>query len=165
MDRGYILKAMIMAFCGFSLWTVGDSCIRYLQNYPPVQIGFIASIYSVVLLLAFSPMLGGIGETFRKPKLGWQLGRGVVLAISGILSFYTFANLELPTAYAIVFVTPFLSKILSVWLTGEKVRPACWVTSAIAFAGVLVVIRPGMVPLELGVLAALGLGVFFARVS
>ncbi|NBX66264.1 MAG: DMT family transporter [Proteobacteria bacterium] len=155
------LKAMAMAFGGFTLWTMGDAAIRYLRDYPPIQIAFLCGIYSLALLIAFSPYFGGLAETFRKPKLGLQIFRGVVLGVCGLTSFYTFAYLELPTAYAIIFLAPFFAKILSVKLNREAVPKAFWLLSALAFLGVLIALRPGTLPMNIGVLTAfLSTGLF-----
>lgn len=155
------LRAMAMAFGGFTLWTMGDAAIRHLKEYPPIQIAFLCGVYSLAILLAFAPYFGGLAETFKKPKLGLQVFRGIVLGVCGLMSFYTFAYLELPTAYAIIFLAPFIAKLLSVKMNKEAVPRAFWLLSALAFFGVLVVLRPGSLPMNIGVFTAfLSTGLF-----
>lgn len=157
-----IPRAMLLAFAGFSSWAISDALVRLLKEYPIKDIAFITSFTVVVLLLILSPWLGGLKTTLTQPKLKLRLFRGLLLSISNFLSFTAFTHLPLATVYAIIFIIPLAAKILSVILTGEKINPRAWAISALGFAGVLIVMRPGIMPLDIGVLAALGLVVFFA---
>lgn len=151
-----------MAATGFMLWTLGDATIRYLQDYPSVVVAQISSLWALAIMLLFSGKLGGFRETFFRPKLGLRVLRGFMLSVSGFLSYVTFANLNLATAYAIIFCAPMLAKFISVVLTGESIRLRSWLVTILGFIGVLVVLRPGLIPLNVGTAAALGLAFFFA---
>lgn len=159
--KNYVLP-MAMAFAGFTMWTVSDAIIRYLNDYPITLITFLGSAMALVFTCFFAPWIGGFKKTFTDPKLGLRMLRGLFLTISGFLSYIAFSNLELPTAYAFIFVAPFIAKIFSIFLTGENIRPRSWAITALGFLGVLIVLRPGMVPISIGSMAALGLSVMFA---
>lgn len=88
--------------------------------------------------------------------------RGVLLAAEFLLFIYSFAYLPMTTAYALIFVTPFLASLLAIPFLGEKVTMRQWAAISLGFAGVLVVLRPGWVPLGLPVIAALCGAFFFA---
>ena len=152
---------MLVAFIGFASWTVGDAIVRYLNDYPTVLIACLSSTFSVLFAVISAPYIGGFRKTFTDPKLGWRLFRGLLLAVSGFFAFVAFARLELTTAYAIIFAAPFVAKILSVIIMKEHIRPRSWAITALGFAGVLIVLRPGMVPVSIGALAALALAFFF----
>jgi len=68
--------------------------------------------------------------------------------------FYAFTVLPLTQVYAILFTTPLLITILSVPLLGEEVRLRRWIAILVGLLGVFIVVRPGIVPLELGHAAA-----------
>lgn len=153
---------MALAFTGFSLWAFNDFFKRTLRAYPVDHIAFLSMTMAVVLLLLLSPWLGGLRQTFTMPKLKLRIMRGVVLAIPTFLSYIVFANLDLATAYSIIFAAPILAKILSVFLLGEDIRMRSWLISALGFVGVLIVLRPGMVPLNVGTVSAIFLATFFA---
>lgn len=153
---------MLLAFAGFSAWAMSDALVRLLRDYPVKDIAFITSFTVVTLLLILSPWLGGLKPTLTQPKLKLRIFRGFLLGISNLLSFTAFTHLPLATVYAIIFIIPLLAKILSVFWTGEKINARAWAISALGFAGVLIVMRPGIMPLNIGVLAALGLVAFFA---
>ena len=157
-----LLKPMLLAFGGFTLWTIGDALIRLLNDYSPFQIAFITSCFALVFLFALSPVLGGVKRSFAMPKMGLQIGRGLLLAIPSFLSFIVFANLELATAYAILFVVPVMAKIFSVILNKESISPRMWMITLLGFVGVLIILRPGVIPLNIGTISALSMTVLFA---
>ena len=152
---------MFVAFMGFASWTVGDAIVRYLNAFPTPLIACLTSFFAVCFAVLSAPWIGGFRKTFTDPQLGLRLFRGLLLATSGFLAFFAFARLELTTAYAIIFAAPFIAKILSVVITKESIRPRSWAITALGFTGVLIVLRPGMVPISLGALAALALAFFF----
>ncbi len=161
-DKPSYSTEMLMAFVGFSLWTISDAAVRYLKDYPTILIAFLGSFLCVILLGMASPMLGGVRETLMRPQLKLRLLRGLLLAGSGVCSYYVFANLDLATAYAIIFAAPLLAKVLSVFITRENIRPRSWAITSLGFIGVLIVIRPGMIPISLGAISALILAFLFA---
>ncbi len=153
---------MLLAFFGFSLWSVSDAVVHSLVEYPTLVIAWLSSSSSLFFLLLFSSKLGGLRETLRRPKLKLRMFRGAVLTISNVLAFYAFAHLELTKAYTLVFIAPLIAKVLSaVWLK-EKISVKAWILSVIGFTGVLVVLRPGWVEIDAGSLAALGTTLVFA---
>lgn len=156
-----LVTAMLLAFLGFSAWTVGDALVRYMNAYNPFQIGFMATFFSFILLLIFSKPMGGLKESFQKPKQKLQILRGLILSISGLLSYFTFMNLPLTKAYAIIFCAPFVAKIVSILLTGEQIKLRSWLITIVGFIGVLIVLQPGSIPLNLGTASAIGLAIFF----
>jgi drug/metabolite transporter (DMT)-like permease len=153
---------MLLAFAGFSLWSAADASIHALDGYSPLLLSFLIAAVGLVCLCIFSKQLGGFRETFRRPKLGLRIFRGALLTVSNILAVIAFTKLELTTAYTLVFVSPLLAKVMSAFLLREKISRAAWTASAAGFAGVLIVLRPGWVPLDIGVASALGLTFFFA---
>lgn len=149
------LTAMLLSFCGFTSWVIGDVIIKILRDYDFYVISFLASAASLTLLILFSKQLGGFKDTIYKPKIKLRIFRGVITSICSLLAVIIFSNLELATAYAIIFSIPLISKIMSVFINGETIRLSSWVISIVGFLGVLIVVRPGMVPLNVGTLAAL----------
>lgn len=157
-----VFHAVLLAFCGFSLWTTSDAITHYLHVYPAAQIALIAGIYSLSFMACFSPFLGGFRETFAKGKIKLQLARAVVLTGSTLATIYAFQHLPMTTVFPIVFLSPLVAKVLSLILNREKVPLALWFISLIGFIGVLLVIRPGLTPLETAEIVALCIPVCFA---
>ncbi len=149
-----ILPGILLAFLGFTLWTVCDALIKVVKDYPPYQLSWIAVAASVVLQMSFSRQLGGIQETLAKPHQKLQIIRGALYIVPGFLNFIVFAELPLSVAYAIIFMAPFITKILAMFILGEKIKPLSWGLTLMGFIGVLVVLRPGMIPIDWPVIFA-----------
>jgi drug/metabolite transporter (DMT)-like permease len=117
---------------------------------------------ALLVMNLLSRPLGGLVETLRRPKLFLRIVRGLVLVGSNIMAVIAFTNLDMATAYALIFLSPFMAKLVGYVLLGEKPSRLSLLLSGLAFVGVLVIVRPGFVPLNIGSAAALGLTLFFA---
>ncbi|MBI1301311.1 MAG: EamA family transporter [Alphaproteobacteria bacterium] len=161
-DKIPYAKELFMAFLGFSLWNIADAFIRSLNDYPTVLISCMASWTSTILLLCLSPYLGGVRDTLLRPQLKLRFFRGMVLACCNFSVYIALAHLDLATTYAVIFAAPFIAKVLSVLLTGENIRLHSWLITLLGFIGVLIVLRPGTAPFDIGFAAALFAAFFFA---
>ena len=143
-----------MTFVGFSMWSFSDAIIRHLKDNPTIHVAFIAGLGAIITVIVCAPLLGGFRDTIFLPKLRLRLLRGVILSFSNLMAFITFANLEMAPAYAIIFIIPVAAKILSVVMMKESISARSWFISGLGFLGVLIVVRPGMVPMGIGSIAA-----------
>lgn len=149
---------MALAVFGFSLYSIGDVFLKLSADhgYNPIQIGFWVNLCWVPLLMLTAHKVGGLMNTIKSKKIHMHLARAGL----GMVSFYFmtsgFATLGMATSYTLIFVAPFIATILSIFFLGEKIRIYRWAAIAVGFTGVLVVLRPGMIPLEpaaIGILA------------
>jgi drug/metabolite transporter (DMT)-like permease len=97
---------------------------------------------------------------FSRPKL--HLVRGVLIAFSTHLGFYTLANIPIATATVLFFTAPIFATILSSFINGEKVGPRRWSAVLAGFVGAVIVLRPGYEAFHIGMLTALGSSLMFA---
>lgn len=155
-------REMLMAFIGFTLWTYSDACVRALKDQPTMLIAFISSALAVIIMCIFAHKLGGFYDTFKRPQLKLRIFRGALLAGSVIMAFSAFTHLDLATAYTIIFIAPFCAKTLSYILTKEHINQRSWAVTVLGFIGVLIVIRPGFIPLNIGTASAVSTALFFS---
>ena len=94
-----------------------------------------------------------------KPKL--QLFRGLILLSATILFFYAISIISLAKALTLAFVAPLIVTALSPFILGEVVGYRRWLAVLIGFLGSLVVIRPGIIEINIATLAALGTGFLY----
>lgn len=66
--------------------------------------------------------------------------RGLIVAVMSVLFFFGLGRLPMAEAIALSFVAPVLALFLAAALLGERVRPAAYAASALAVAGVLVIL-------------------------
>ncbi len=149
------LKGALFALAAFGVFAVHDVVVKFLGGaYSPFQIIFFSVLLSfplVTLMLMRDPTSGHL-----RPVHPWWIalrtGAGVV---TGASVFYAFSVLPLAQTYAVLFATPLLITLFSIPILKEKVGIHRWVAVVVGLAGVLIVLRPGSVELELGHLAAL----------
>ena len=73
-------KGALLALGAFSLWAWSDVVVKYLSSsYQPLSILFYNGAFTLLMLLAASPWLGGLSLTLRSPHMKLHLLRGVVI--------------------------------------------------------------------------------------
>lgn len=155
--RGALL--VLMAFFVFS---ATDVIVKIMAGtIPPPQVTFLLTTASLILLLIHALATGRVRRLIpRQPSLAFW--RALLLALDTLLIHYAFARLPLAEAYLIAFTTPILVAILGFVFLGERLSRIGWAGVLVGFAGVVVALKPGVAPLNLGHLAAFASAVFFA---
>ncbi|MDZ4263959.1 MAG: DMT family transporter [Pseudomonadota bacterium] len=159
-------KGILLALLGFSLLSFGDATIKHLSSYyTTYSLVLYNSLFGLLLLLLLSPWLGGIGNTLRDSRIKLHLLRGVLVFVQLSLIVYSFSQLPLAKAYAIAFIAPIFSALLAIPLLKDRLNWRHVVGITVGFVGVLVILRPGLIPLELASIAALFSAFFFSLVN
>lgn len=149
------IKGIALGFLAYFLFSCSDANVKALGGRLPVfEIGFFSTLFAALVLLFLKPR----GERWRDAVLMHRPGlvalRGLAGAAAGILGIYAFTTLPFAEAYALIFLSPSIATILSIFILSEKVGWRRWLAVALGFAGVLAIVRPGFETLELGHLAA-----------
>jgi len=112
------------------------------SDYGVVQVIFVRSIGHLVLMLVM--LMPGHGlRIFRTQRLGMQLSRSALQAISTAFYVTALTFIPLTTATTIAFTAPLLVVALSGPMLGEKVGVRRWSAVLVGLIGALVIIRPG----------------------
>ncbi|VWX58577.1 DMT family transporter [Sphingorhabdus sp. 109] len=131
----------LMAFAGFP---VGDALIKSMAGDWPapavaaLRFAFGALALAIILFLRE----GRCGFQVSRPWL--HVARGFALSVVTICFFSAIYIMPLADAVAITFVNPILTALFSGWFLKEKMPPRTWVATIIAFAGVLIMLRPNV---------------------
>lgn len=144
------LKGVGFAALGFALFSLHDVIIKTLgASFSPIQIVFFSTLlgFPVATLLLMRDSTKG---TLIPKYPGWVAVRTMSAVSGAICIFYAFSVLPLSQVYAIIFASPLVITVLSIPILGEKVGIHRWLAVLIGLAGVIVVVRPGVQPLELG---------------
>ncbi len=147
---------MILSLMGFSLYAIGDVFIKMAAaDYPPEKIAFFINMFFLPLILILSKRVGGLKATLKTKHLKLHMVRSLL----GMCVFFAmttgFKELGMAMSYTLIFSGPFLVSILSIFFLGEKIGIYRWSAIIAGFIGVLVVLRPGMIPMEPAALAIL----------
>lgn len=124
------------------------------QSYSPFEIVFFRNLF---MLAAFVPLL--LARTRRETLKTRRSGAHFARAVVGLAALYAFyfsvAVLPIAEATALSFTVPLFMILVSIPLLGERVGLHRWAATLLGFGGVLLILRPGVVPLSPGALLAL----------
>lgn len=118
-----------------------------------------AAAFFIALIISNPITRPGLMKTDR---LALQMLRGALLLGSTVFNFTAFRYLQLDEALAILFSTPFLVAILAGPILGEWVGWRRWTAILVGFAGVMVVVRPGLGGMHWAALFSLGSAISYA---
>lgn len=132
-----ILFIVMSAFC-FALMNV---CVRLSGDLPSIQKSFfrnfIAFLIAAVTLWRQKVWYSGI-----RGNMKYLVLRSVCGTVGILCNFYAVDHLVLADASMLNKMSPFFAILFSIWILGEKVKPAQALIVAAAFAGSLFVIKP-----------------------
>lgn len=158
-------KALLLALTGFVMLSIGDVVVKTMAGvWPASGIAALRWAIGAAGLAAIVGLQGGrAGFAMPKPQL--QLARGAVVAIASLSFFASLHLIPFADAVAIVFLSPVLVALYSAIVMGERITLTAWAAIALAFGGVLVVLRPNVAelgaPALLPLLAAFGMAALF----
>ncbi|WP_128892152.1 DMT family transporter [Erythrobacter sp. HKB08] len=146
-------QGVALALAGFACLAFGDAVIKTMAGeWSPIAVAalrFTIGLSGLATILALRE--GRRGFVPRNPWL--QAGRGLCLAAATTCFFSAIFVMPLAEATSLIFLSPIIVALLSGPLLGEKVRRVTFAASAIAFVGVLVVLRPNLA--DVGIVALL----------
>lgn len=138
-----------------------DTAGKYLlQSYLIMQVVWCRFLFHFLLMLVIA--LFWFRDTFRANRPWAQLGRSSLLAIMTALYYVGLATTDLATAMTIIFMSPIFVTVLSVPLLGEAAGPRRIAGVLVGFLGALIVVRPGVAEMSVGMLCLLASAVFNA---
>ena len=149
-------SGLLIALAGFALLSVGDAVVKSMAGqWAPTGIATLRYIIGAIGLSAI--LLAREGRAgFTVPRPGLQLVRGASVAVATVTFFGSLFFMPLAEATSVVFVSPMITGLLAPVFLKERATPATFVASAIAFAGVLIVLRPNLSAIGLAALLPLG---------
>jgi len=132
-----LLLVALLAFASF------DATAKFLSTrYPlPMLVWVRYTLPCLLLLVWFGPRQGRSLVATRHP--GLQIVRALLLVTCTASGMAAVRTIPLAEATAILFVAPLLVTLAAGPVLGERVPKLAWVATAIGFAGVLLIARPG----------------------
>lgn len=156
-----LLRAMALML-GSTLCFVGMHALvaKVSQELPPIEVAFFRNLFGFIVLL---PALARSRfAAFRTTKLHLHAIRGTVNSISMMMFFTALAVTPLAQATALAYTAPLFMTIGAVFFLGETLRARRIAALVIGFIGALIVLRPGLVPLDLGPILVVSSAVLWA---
>ena len=125
---------------------------------PVLIVVWARALFGALMTLPFALHAEG-ARAFRPARPWHQLIRTVLLFTSTWAFFMSLNSLPMADALSIFFVNPLVIVVLSALVLPEKVDGQRWLAVVAGFIGTLVIIRPGVVAVNLGTLYALASGI------
>lgn len=133
-------------------------------GYHAFQVLFLYSAIATACMLPWAVKQGRKGlATTRAKHYGLRaIIEYIAYSLTLISLGYLGTDFSLPMHTALNFITPLLATLVTILVLKEKSHSYTWIALLVGFVGVLVITRPGMIPLSPGVLYVLGAALFFS---
>lgn len=135
-------------------FTLSHGFIRYIA--PEIHGLQVSFIHNIVGLALFTPWFLRHGLSgMRTERFSLHLTRSAFNA-GAMLTFFTALSITpLAKVTALFFTSPIFAALLAVIALGERMRGRRWSALFFGFAGTLIILRPGIVELDLGTVLVL----------
>ncbi|MCG8559957.1 MAG: DMT family transporter [Hyphomicrobiales bacterium] len=149
MIQGGVARALAAMALSTLIFAVMHMLVRHVSaEVHPIQIAFFRNLFGLIVFLPWL-MRQGLAP-LRTKRFPLHALRGAVNAVA-MFAFFTGLSLTpLAKATALGFTAPIFAGLLSIALLGERFRLRRWSAIACGFAGVLVILRPGLIAIDLG---------------
>lgn len=128
--------------------------VRYIgSDVPAAEAAFIRYAFGVVLMSPF--LLKALRRGMTRKALGAYSLRGLVHALGVILWFYAMARIPIAEVTAIGYTSPIYITIGAAIFFGEKLAARRIIAVLAAFAGAMIILRPGIQEISIGQMAQL----------
>jgi drug/metabolite transporter (DMT)-like permease len=148
------LRGALWMALGSTCYVISGSLARELGPvYSAFELTFIRAVIAVAIV---APMLMRAGRgVFRAQSHGLHVLNGIFTYAAVLCWFYAAARIPVEEFFALQFTTPLFTIALAMVILRQKVGAGHWFATFAGFAGVLIVLRPGLVEVSLGALATL----------
>lgn len=135
--------ALVAVVAAGMCFAAGDMAAKTLSaTVPATQIAWMRYlVFAVISVPAAYALHGRDGLATARPW--FQAGRAAAITGSTLLFILGLGRLGLAEATAINFTSPIMVMAIAPLALGEKAAGSRWMSAAIAFAGVLVIAKPG----------------------
>jgi drug/metabolite transporter (DMT)-like permease len=154
--RGILL--MCLSTVAFAIM---HASVRFVSaDLPPFQIAFFRNLFGLAFLLPF--LVGAGFAQMRTKRLGMHALRGLINVCAMLMFFTSLSITPLATVTALSFTAPIFAAVLSFFFLGERFYLYRWIAIIVGFLGMLIILRPGFVEVELGAMLAAGAAALWA---
>lgn len=128
-------------------------CIRYLPAYSVLLMIFLRNVINLFLM---APSLIRQGKAvFKTDRLSTHALRNLFLYSGNVAWFFGVTQIALADVAALQFTSPLFTAIIAAAFLGERIGGHRMVAILVGFAGALIIIRPGIIPVNIGTLSIL----------
>ena len=160
---GHLARAVAWMGVALLSFTVMAVSVRELAPMHAFEMLFVRSAVGLAIMAAIVSATGR--QALKTHNLAGNFLRNGLHFTGQVLWIFGITLLPLATVFAIEFTTPMWSAVLAVAILGERMNRGRWTALALGFAGILVIVRPGLEAVSGGALIMLVCAVFFGATS
>lgn len=150
-----VARGFFVAMLSGIFFTLLNASVKELaQEMPPLFVAWGRWVAGIALLMPFLVWRAGVGG-LRTRDLKLHCFRGLFHTTGYALWYEAVVWLPLATMAALGFTGPIFVTLGAVFFLGETVHRRRWVAVAVGFLGMIVIVRPGVVELNPGILMML----------
>lgn len=150
---------MIGAIVSFTSMAIAGRAIA--QSLDTFEIMLFRSVIGIVLVVSIGLSIGTLGQITRL-RIGLHLVRNIFHFAGQNLWFYALPLIPLAQLFALEFTSPIWVVLLAPFFLGENLTLRKICVAILGFVGVLIVARPDMNALNIGILAGACAAIGFA---
>lgn len=155
------LRGCILMLASMVLFASMHGTVRHLSGeIHPFEVAFFRNVFGLVALAPWFVTQGL--APLRTRRLPLHFARSLFNVVSMLMFFTALSLSPLALVQALGFTAPLFTTLLAVVLLGERIRARRVSALLAGFAGMLVIIRPGFHPVDLGALLTVGSAALWA---
>jgi drug/metabolite transporter (DMT)-like permease len=137
------LSGLVFMLVSTALFAAMHGSIRYVSSaIHPFEIAFFRNLFALLVVLPWFVRYGL--RPLRTRRLGLHGIRALLNIVAMLSFFYALTITPLSQVTALGFTAPIFATLLAALVLGEVVRLRRWNAIGIGFAGVLIILRPGL---------------------
>ena len=137
-------RGILWALAAGLAFQLANGAVRALAiAIDPLQAQFLRYLAGILPLLPLLVRAGGL-HRLRPESMRGQVWRSALHTLGLVLWFIALPHMPLADMTAIGFTNPLFVLIGAAWLLKEPMNPARWIAVLVGFAGVLVIVGPGL---------------------
>src|SRR5690606_3228970 len=157
-----VAKGVLFLLAATLIFGIQDVVSKILvATYSPFQIVMIRYWAFFALAVWLGMRNSTLRRAFVSKAVGWQVARGVLLVVDIWFFAEALKTVPLGDIGAINMVYPLLVTVFAIPILGEKVGIFRMSAVLAGFCGAMLIIRPGFITVELGVIYALLSSAFY----
>lgn len=142
---------ILLGLTAFSILAFGDVTIKATTAYyDTFATGLYLNLFTIAFLIPVIIYKGGIKKAFQSSTPKLHILRSCFMLGVFTCIIFTFSHLPLANSYTMGFLMPFVLNILAIFVLKEKISFLRWGTIILAFIGVVIAMRPGIEPFNIG---------------
>jgi drug/metabolite transporter (DMT)-like permease len=150
------LTGIALVSLTYLLFTVLDGSAKWLVgSVPVIVVVWLRFVTHVLIAGAVLFPVKGM-SLVRTRHMRWHVARAAMFCGMTGINFWALQYLQLTVTSSIYFLVPILVALMAAPLLGEKLDPGRWAAIVAAFAGVLVIVRPGSAEFHPAMLLSVG---------